>query len=410
LAVKRSRKTAGKTRKTKKAKKLATRSKRVVKSSNLKSGTNIGKLTLRQYVNAKRKAKQNEIREYEKQFLSRYKQPKSIPVKSKSYLHVPGEPKIDINKERKDYEREYVSKFKKLQKTKLKIAALEQKLRLSQIELEEPKRDINKERKDYEKEYLTRYKKQQKSKPKKSVSKHKKVIEIESDEKNQDVEIKILKKEPEPLSTKFESAKQEYNVTIKNLMDAKKVLNGIKEDIQKSNSEYADIISKIKSTRVELLNANSELRKKTEEIGKTTEEQRKKDSLIQEINNSKRELSEIKDEIKKYNGVLVSDRTKVDKFLVVKKMKEEKEQIENEIIQKRKELDSGFRELKFIKDEMAKSSKSEGTEKIVDAASAVVASMNQKLQTTLTELDAVKKALENERRLQKKSTQLDQDI
>ena len=59
------------------AKKLAKRSRRVVKSSNLKSGTNIGTLALRQYVNAKRKAKQDEIREYEKQFLSRYKQPKS---------------------------------------------------------------------------------------------------------------------------------------------------------------------------------------------------------------------------------------------------------------------------------------------------------------------------------------------
>ena len=52
---------------------------------------------------------------------------------------------------------------------------------------------------------------------------------------------------------------------------------------------------------------------------------------------------------------------------------------------------------------MVKSSKSEGTEKIVDAASAVVASMNQKLQTTLTELNAVKKALENERSQRKNS-------
>jgi hypothetical protein len=88
-------------------------------------------------------------------------------------------------------------------------------------------------------------------------------------------------------------------------------------------------------------------------------------------------------------------------------MREEKEKLENEIIQKRKDLDSGFRELKFIKDEMVKSSKSEGTDKIVDAASAVVASMNQKLQTTLTELNAVKKALENEREHQKKSGKLD---
>ena len=216
------------------------------------------------------------------------------------------------------------------------------------------------------------YKKQQKVNPKKRASKQKKVIEIESDEKNQNVEIKISKKESEPLSTKFESAKQEYNVTIKNLMDAKKVLNGIKEDIQKSNSEYADIISKIKSTRVELLNANSELQEKTEEIVKTVEEQRKKNSLIQEINNYKRELSEMKDEIKKYNIELESVRTKVDNSPDVKKMKGEREKIENEIIQKRKELDSGFRELKFIKDEMVKSSKGEGTEKIVDAASAVV--------------------------------------
>ena len=129
-----------------------------------------------------------------------------------------------------------------------------------------------KESEDYEKEYLARYRNQQKAKPKKKASKQKKVIEIESDEKNQNVEIKISKKESEPLSTKFESAKQEYNVTLKNLMDAKKVLNGIKEDIQKSNSEYADIISKIKLTRGELLKTNNELREKTEETEKTAEE------------------------------------------------------------------------------------------------------------------------------------------
>jgi len=118
-----------------------------------------------------------------------------------------------------------------------------------------------KESENYEKKYLARYKKQQKAKPN-NTSKNKKDVEIESDEKNQ-AEIKIQKKEPESLSTKFESVKQEYNVIIKNLMDAKKVLNGIKEDIQKSNSEYADIISKTKLARVELLKTNNEIKKKT---------------------------------------------------------------------------------------------------------------------------------------------------
>ena len=143
-----------------------------------------------------------------------------------------------------------------------------------------------------------------------------------------------------------------------NLMNTKKELKNIKVDIQKSNSEYADIISKIKLTREELLKANNELQEKT----------------------------------------------KADNSPDVKKMKEEREKLENEIRQKRKDLESGFRELKFIKDEMTKSSKGEGTEKIVDAASAVVASMNQKLQTTLTELNAVKKTLENERKQRKNST------
>ena len=76
-------------------------------------------------------------------------------------------------------------------------------------------------------------------------------------------------------------------------------------------------------------------------------------------------------------------------------------------MEKRKELESGFMELKFIKDEMAKSNKNEGSDKIVDAASAVVASMNQKLQSTIAELNAVKEALERERAQQNKSAQLD---
>ena len=253
-----------------------------------------------------------------------------------------------------------------------------------------------KESENYEKEYLARYKKQQKSKQKKNTSKNKKNVEIESDEKNQ-VEVKIQKKEPESLSTKFESVKQEYNVTIKSLMDAKKVLSGIKEDIQKSNSDYADIISKTKLARVELLKTNNELQKKTECNAKIADEHKKQNSLTEEINNSKRELSEIKDEIKKYNIDLESVRTNADNSPDFKKMREEKEKLENEIIQKRKDLDSGFRELKFIKDEMVKSSKSGETDKIVDAASAVVASMNQKLQTTIAELNAVKEALEKER-------------
>ena len=186
-----------------------------------------------------------------------------------------------------------------------------------------------KESENYEKKYLARYKKQRKSKQQKNTPKNKKNVVIETDEKNQ-VEDKIQKKEPESLSTKFESVKQEYNVTIKNLMDTKKVLSGIKEDIQKSNSEYADIISKTKLARVELLKTNNELQKKTEGNAKITEEYKKQNLLTEEISNSKRELSEIKDEIKKYNSELESVKTNADNSPDFKKMREEKEKLENE--------------------------------------------------------------------------------
>jgi len=126
LAVKRSRKTrktASKTRKiasktrrkTRKVKNVKSPAKRKkpTKPSNLKQDTDLGTLTFGQYVNAKRKAKQDEISKYEKQYLSRYKQPKT-KKKASSSLYKPEtpKPKRDMRKERKEYEQKYLSRYK----------------------------------------------------------------------------------------------------------------------------------------------------------------------------------------------------------------------------------------------------------------------------------------------------------
>ena len=178
MAVKRSQKTrkaAGKTkrkttREIKKAKRSTKQRKRIVKSSNLKH-EDLGRLDFREHVVTRRERLQAERLEYEKGFLARYKKrQKTRPKRKQSkQLKLDTKPKRNIKQERKKYERKYVSKFKKLQKTKLEIAALEQKLRLSQIELEEPKPSTKQKRREYEKEYITRYSKQQKAKPKKKV-------------------------------------------------------------------------------------------------------------------------------------------------------------------------------------------------------------------------------------------------
>ena len=125
----------------------------VKKLSNLKHDIDAGALTLRQYINAKRKTKQDEIKEYEQKYLSRYKQPKIQKKKASSSLYKPEipKPKRDIKKERKDYEKEFLTRYKKQQKAK-------PMKNVSKLLTPEPKTDRKKERKEYEKEYLSRLK------------------------------------------------------------------------------------------------------------------------------------------------------------------------------------------------------------------------------------------------------------
>ena len=138
-----------------------------------------GRLNLREHVDKKQKELQSERKQYEKEYLTRYNNSKLKMKKSGSSVKSDGDlgrlsfrkhtvtKQKELQSERSMYEKEYLTRYLKQQKTKLKIAVLEQKLRLSQIEPEKPKINIKKERNDYEKEYLTRYKKNQKAKSKK---------------------------------------------------------------------------------------------------------------------------------------------------------------------------------------------------------------------------------------------------
>ena len=85
----------------------------------MKSDHDPGKLTLRPYFDAKRKAKQGEIKEYEKKYLSRYKKPRPKKKASKQF-EPESKPKRDIKKERKDYEKEFLTRYNKQQKAKTK--------------------------------------------------------------------------------------------------------------------------------------------------------------------------------------------------------------------------------------------------------------------------------------------------
>ena len=252
---------------------------------------------------------------------------------------------------------------------------------------------------DYEKEYLAKLKKESGTGSKKQISKPSTPkIETESTENELKAQnIHNETKNTDSISKKRQLANEEYNEVIVNLMRSKKEQKSIMDNIQKSNNEYDNLVSKMKSVRMDLLEINNELREKSEKLNEITEEYKKHSLVIREINNSKKEVLELKAEIKKYNNELEAVKAKTDSFPEINKMRGEKKKLENEIIQKRKEFEDGIKELKFVRSEIANAGKNKESTNVVDAASAVVASMKQKLQNTQKELDLVKKALEQER-------------
>ena len=205
------------------------------------------------------------------------------------------------------------------------------------------------------------------------------------------------KKEVDEYEKKYD-AKEEYNEVVGNLMNAKREQKNIIQKIHESNNEYEKMVSQLKSLRTDLLKINNELSEKNEKLSKITEEYKKHSLVMQEINNSKKEVLELKMEIKKYNNELESVKSKTGNFPEINKMREEKKKLENQIIQKRKDVESGTRELKFIQNQLTGVSKNKESKNVVDAASAVVASMKQKLQHTQKELDLARKALEEEKK------------
>ena len=137
----------------------------------------LGRLTLSPHFNAKRRAKQDEIKKYEQKYLSRYKQPKIQKKKVSSDLYKPEipKPKRDMKKERKKYEQKYLSRYKQPKANLRKPLNLKSddlgRLNLRKHTIAKRSEYLAK-RKDYEEKYILRYMKKRKAEPKRSSSKN----------------------------------------------------------------------------------------------------------------------------------------------------------------------------------------------------------------------------------------------
>jgi len=144
-------------------------------SKNLDHDLISGRLNLRAFVDKKRHEIKTDRTEYEKKYISKYKESKASIKKSKSLTESDDLGKFTISTkttalkklraERAEYEKQYLARYSKQRKVKpkKKVASSD----LYKPEIPKPKRDMKKERKEYEQKYLARHLKQRKTKPKK---------------------------------------------------------------------------------------------------------------------------------------------------------------------------------------------------------------------------------------------------
>jgi hypothetical protein len=145
-------------------------------SKNLDHDLISGRLDLRAFVDKKRREIKTERTEYEKKYISKYKESKASIKKPKSLTESDDLGKFTISTkttalkklraERAEYEKQYLARYSKQRKAKPKPKKKADSS-LYKPEKPKPKRDMKKERAEYEQKYLARHLKQRKTKPKK---------------------------------------------------------------------------------------------------------------------------------------------------------------------------------------------------------------------------------------------------
>ena len=144
-------------------------------SKNLDHDLISGRLNLRAFVDKKRHEIKTDRTEYEKKYISKYKESKASIKKSKSLTESDDLGKFTISTkttalkklraERAEYEKQYLVRYSKQRKVKPKKKVASSYL--YKPEIPKQKRDMKQERKEYEQKYLARHLKQRKTKPKK---------------------------------------------------------------------------------------------------------------------------------------------------------------------------------------------------------------------------------------------------
>ena len=194
-----------------------------------------------------------------------------------------------------------------------------------------------------------------------------------------------IKDETESEIGKLESEIQEKDERLSIILDK----------IELSKKEYDEIVGKIIQSKKEL----RALGTSQVNTNETRMNNQSTDDISKDISDSKIELKNIQDDIAKKIEINKELDEKIKKNQTFFSNSEnQKKKIEEELEQRKKELEILNKKLGGMKKTHIKNEGSDDSKNVVEAASQIVATTNKRLQDTMKELDIVRQLLDKERK------------
>ena len=226
--------------------------------------------------------------------------------------------------------------------------------------------------------------------------KFKKEEKEENIENSQDVENNIDIKTTDDIQR--EQVENELGNLQNQIRERNERLNTILEKIQLSKKEYDEIIGKIIQSKKEL--RSNVIPKSDSEINDLLKSKNQDiDKISKDISDSKITLRNIQDDITKNKEMNEELEQKIKKNTpFFSDSENQKKKIDEELEQRRKELEVLKKRLGEMKKTDIKNQGDDDSKSVVEAASQIVATTNKRLQDTMKELDVIRQLLDKERK------------
>jgi chromosome segregation ATPase len=210
----------------------------------------------------------------------------------------------------------------------------------------------------------------------------------------------------ESISKKLASVKEEYDIAVSNLMSTKKEINQKRMEIETIQKDHEEILEKIGIIKGQLESANKQYDEKKAKLDQLEDADANLSEVKKNIAQSNEEYSTIRAQIEETQAILDQVKIKQQEAEVElqntnSRLKNAREEFSRTQTQKQLQASNttmAKKEIQFIENELSSIGSKKESKNVIEAASAVVASMNEKLRAAQKELDVVKRVLEKERK------------